>query len=90
MRSILVLSLLVLSWPVLAQNPPVPQMPPPPPAVQAPPPTPVKPVTVTKSKAKAKGDKQTSQNCRDATSGKYVTPAYAKQNPTTTVCETAK
>lgn len=29
-------------------------------------------------------------NCRDAVSGEYVTPAYAKKHPDTTVCEKSK
>lgn len=90
MRAVLVLGALLFSLPALAQ-PAQPQMPPPP-ATQATPtaPTSVKPVTVkpTVKGTKVKSDK--SSNCRDATSGKFVTAAYAKKNPTTTVCETTK
>lgn len=67
----------------VAQQPPPPTMPPAPPATQAAPAAPV-PGKPTQAKPKP-----VSQNCRDATSGKYVTPAYAKKNPTTTVCEAA-
>ncbi len=88
MRSILMLGVLLISWSAQAQTPP-PQMPPPPPTTQGPPtaPTPVKPLSV---KPTVKSTKAKSSNCRDATSGKFVTAAYAKKNPTTTVCETTK
>lgn len=69
-----------VSSPAAAQTQPAqPQMPPPPPATQAPP-------TLAPPTAKAKS----SQHCRDAVSGKFVTAAYAKKNPTTTVCEKSK
>jgi len=88
MRSSLWLAWCFVACPALAQTPPPPQMSPPPPAVQPPPPTSVKPLTV--KPPTVKGTKAKSNNCRDATSGKFVTAGYAKKNPTTTVCETTK
>jgi ABC-type oligopeptide transport system substrate-binding subunit len=35
----------------------------------------------------AAAKKRPQLDCRDAKTGQYVTPAYAKKNPTTTVCE---
>jgi ABC-type oligopeptide transport system substrate-binding subunit len=37
--------------------------------------------------AAAAKTKRPQLDCRDAKTGQYVTPAYAKKNPTTTVCE---
>ena len=45
-------------------------------------------LSITSSEAITRGKKHL--NCRDAVSGEYVTSAYAKKHPDTTVCEKSK
>lgn len=45
---------------------------------------------VTSAEATTKFKRAAVSNCRDATTGQYVSRAYAKKHPDTTVCEERK